>query len=159
MNKLIENLMIKNTLLNIASVLNKNNINWGLGGSLLLYLSGIETTVADIDIVIDKKDINKIKKIVKTYDHIEKQKSDIYLTKSFYSISFKGVDIDLMVGFEIVDDNNIYSFPTGEKLIDKSIIIDGTTINLCSLKDWLEAYTVMKRESKIKLIQESKLVI
>jgi hypothetical protein len=156
--KLEEKLMIKNALLNIASVLNENNVNWGLGGSLLLYLSGIETSVADIDIVIDENDMNKIEMIVKDYDHIEKQKTDIYQTERFYSVSFKGIDIDLMVGFKISNRNSVYSFPTGKKLVDKSIIIDGTVINLCSLKDWLEAYTAMKRKNKIELINHSKLV-
>lgn len=153
-----EKLAIKNTLINIASVLNENNINWGLGGSLLLYLSGIETSVSDIDIVVDVKDINKIEKIVKEYDHIEKQESGIYLTKRFYSITYNGIDIDLMVGFKISNGNSVYSFPTGKKLVDKSIIIDRTVIYLCSLKDWLEAYTVMKRKNKIELINHSKLV-
>ena len=158
MNTLNEELRIKNALLNIASVLNENNVNWGLGGSLLLYLSGIETSVADIDIVIDENDMNKIEMIVKDYDHIEKQKTDIYQTERFYSVSFKGIDIDLMVGFKISNENGVYSFPAGKKLVDKSIIIDRTVINLCSLKDWLEAYIAMKRKNKIELLNHSKLV-
>jgi hypothetical protein len=158
MSKLESKLMIKNTLLNIASVLNENNINWGLGGSLLLYLSGIETNVADIDIVVDDIDTNKIEEIVKKYDYIEKKESGIYLTNRFYSITYEGICIDLMLGFKISNGNSVYSFPTGKKLVDKSIIIDGTVINLCSLKDWLEAYTAMKRKNKIELINHSKLV-
>ena len=68
MSKLDNKLMIKNTLLNIASVLNENNVNWGLGGSLLLYLSGIETDVADIDIVVNVNDINKIDELAVKMD-------------------------------------------------------------------------------------------
>jgi len=63
-----------------------------------------------------------------------------------------------MVGFKIFNENSVYFFSTGKKLIDKSIIIEGTIINLSSLKDWLEAYTAMERENKIELIKESKLV-
>jgi hypothetical protein len=149
---------IKNSLLRIASVLNKNNIKWGLGGSLLLYLYGINTTVADIDIVIDIDDMKKVEGIVKNYTHIEKEKSGIYLTERFYSININKVDIDLMIGFKVLTTNGTYSYPIGDKIIDKSIIIDGAVIYLCSLKDWLEAYTAMGRTNKIELINQSKLV-
>lgn len=156
---LLENLEeIKKSLLKIALVLNDNGINWGLGGSLLLYLHGIETTVADIDIVIDEKDIDKVKKIINKFEHKEKQKNDIYLTEWFYSLNIDGKEIDIMVGFKIDTKNGIYSYPTGSKLVDKVITIDETNINLCSLIDWLDAYTAMKRESKITLIKENKQV-
>ncbi len=149
---------IKNTLLVVASVLNGNNIKWGLGGSLLLYLYGIDTSVEDIDIVIDEDDMYKVESIVKNYSHIEKAKSDIYLTKRFFSVTLNKVDVDLMIGFKVLTTNGVYSFPTGYKITDKSILIDGITIYLCSLKDWLEAYTAMERTNKIDLINESKLV-
>ena len=145
---------VKKTLITIAAILNDNNVNWGLGGSLLLYLHGIDTTVSDIDIVIDENEIEKIEKIVSKYKHIEKQKTDIYLTRKFYSITIKGIDVDLIIGFKVVSKNGVYSYPKGKKLIDKSIIIDKTVINMCSLKDWLETYKAMNREEKVKLIQQ-----
>ena len=122
----------------------------------MLYLNGIETPVADIDIVIDEKDKDKVKNIVNKLEHIEKQKNDIYLTELFYSITLNGADIDLMVGFKIDTKNGVYSYPTGSKLVDKTIIVDETNINLCSLKDWLDAYTAMNRESKVNLIRQNK---
>ena len=158
MNNLDDKLMIKNSLIKISSVLNENNIKWGLGGSLLLYLHGIETSVADIDIIIDKQDVKKVEKIVENYIHLEKDKSDIYLTEKFFSLTLDKIGIDLMVGFKVLTANGIYSFPIGDKIVDKSIIIDQTSIHLCSLKDWLEAYTAMKRTNKIEMIKNSKLV-
>ena len=143
---------IEKTLTLIASVLNEYNINWGLGGSLLLYIHGIETTVADIDIVIDESDIYKVEKIVKKYDHIEKLKSSIYLTERFYSITIDGIDIDLMLGFKIQTSNGIYSYPKGSKLVYETVLLNNTNINLCSLDDWLQAYVAMERTSKIELI-------
>mgnify|MGYP000452917053 CR=1 FL=1 len=68
------------------------------------------------------------------------------------------INIDIMIGFKVLTAKGVYSFPTGDKITDKSIIIDGTPIYLCSLKDWLEAYTAMERTKKIKLINQSKLV-
>lgn len=158
MKNLNEKLEMKNTLLKIASILNDNNIKWGLGGSLLLYLYGIETSVSDIDIVIDQNDMKKVESLVKNYKHIEKDKSGNYLTERFYSITLDNIDIDLMIGFKVLTTEGTYCFPTGDKITDKSILIDGTTIYLSSLKDWLEAYTAMERTSKIELIKQSKLV-
>ena len=37
----------------------------------MLYLNGIETSVADIDIVIDEKDIDKLDRLVSKFKHIE----------------------------------------------------------------------------------------
>ena len=158
MNNLEKHPKIKNTLLQIASVLNKNKVNWGLGGSLLLYIYGIDTTIADIDIVIDINDINKIEEISKRYSHITKNESGIYKTERFYSITLDGIDIDLMIGFKILTKDSIYFFPSGKKLIKKKIILDETVINICSLRDWLNAYTAMRRDNKVKLIEQSKLV-
>ena len=118
----------------------------------MLYLNGIETSVADIDIVIDEKDIDKLDRLVSKFKHIEKQKNDIYLTKRFYSIIIDGIDIDLMTGFKIRTDNVTYSFPSGSKLVEETIFIDKTHINVCFMKDWLDAYMAMKRDNKIDLI-------
>lgn len=155
--KTLENLVhIKNTLVKISVDLNKHNINWGLGGSLLLYLNDIETTVNDIDIVIDESDLNKVAKLVSNYHHIEKPKNDIYLTEKFYSVTIDEVDIDLMVGFKVSTGNEIYSYPSGPNLFDKTISIDNININLCRLEDWQKAYTAMKRDNKIKLLKHMK---
>ena len=158
MNILDDKLFIKNTLLKIASDLNEKKIKWGLGGSLLLYLYGIDTSVNDIDIIIDEVDLIKVSQIIKKYDHIEKPKSVTYKSDWFFSLTFDNINIDIMIGFKVLTAKGVYSFPTGDKITDKSIIIDGTTIYLCSLKDWLEAYTAMERINKIKLINQSKLV-
>ncbi len=156
--KLEDKLLIKNALTKMALILNRNKVNWGLGGSLLLYLYGIETTVSDIDIVIDEKDLNIMEIIVENFDHIEKPRSIQYLTKKFYSITLEGIDVDLMIGFKIKTQENIYSYPTEDRIKDKIISIDNVDINLCSIDDWYNAYIAMQRDSKVKLIEQSKLV-
>lgn len=158
MNSLEKYPEIKNTLLKIALVLNENKINWALGGSLLLYLYGINTTVNDIDIVIDTTDISKVEKFINQFSHIEKDKTEIYLTERFYSIRINKVIIDLMIGFKISSDKGVYIYPDADKLINRTINMDDITINLCSLKDWLNAYKAIGRDNKVKLIEQSKLV-
>ncbi len=145
---------IKRALTKVAKDLNVNNINWGLGGSLLLYLQGIDTTVNDIDIVIDEEDIKKVEELVRKYGYIEKPKSNIYLTEKFYNITIDSIDIDLMIGFKVKTGNGIYSYPKGSKLVYETVLLDNTSINVCSLKDWLEAYIAMGRINKIEIINE-----
>lgn len=53
-----------NVLSMIAESLNKNNITWAIGASLLLYFKGIANEFNDIDIIIDEKDVEKVKKIL-----------------------------------------------------------------------------------------------
>ncbi len=152
--KVDELVNIKKTLIEIASTLNSNNINWGLGGSLLLFLYGINTTVADIDIVIDEKDIDKVESFISSYNKIEIKKSDIFLTDRLYTININSVDIDLMIGFKILTEKGVYIFPKGGDLAYKTVLLDNTKINICSLEDWLDAYTAMKRIDKVELINK-----
>ena len=122
--------IIRKSLVKIAVILNEHNINWGLGGSLLLYLKGIKTSVADIDIVIDPLDISKLDNMVLKLEHTEKQKNEIYLTERFYCIVIGEIDIDLMAGFKVKSKSNIYDYPSGTDLIDKTIYIDKVSINI-----------------------------
>jgi len=147
---------IKQALIQIASALNRSEITWGLGGSLLLYLYGIKTTVADIDIVIDEKDIDKVEALVSTFFHFEKPESGIYLTTRFFSVTHNDVGIDLMLGFKIKTRNGIFAFPEGKAMSHESVILENTRINICSLDDWLEAYEAMQRMDKVTLIKQFK---
>ncbi|CEO05633.1 Uncharacterised protein [[Clostridium] sordellii] len=54
-----------NTLSYIGDKLNKANILWGVGASILLNQFGMVDTPNDIDIFIDIKDIHKADKILK----------------------------------------------------------------------------------------------
>lgn len=151
-------LKLKTALLEMASQLNKSNINWGLGGSLLLHLKGINTSVHDIDFVIDEKDLHKMDFLVKEYKHKEIKKNEIYLTKKTYKMSLNNIEIDLIVGFKVKTPNGVYSYPSGSDLVSELLYIDDVKINLCSLKDWLNTYRAINRTDKVNMIKKSKLV-
>jgi len=140
---------IQNTLLKIARELNENEISWALGGSLLIKLSNINTTVADIDILVDEKDFQKLDELIKKYHFTYISKNKKYATSHFYTITIDNVDIDIMVGFKIRTTNGIYSFPFK---ITKEIVIDGEKIYLSSLKEWGKAYQLMDRTDKVKML-------
>ena len=100
-----------NVLTTIARELNNHNIRWALGGSCLLYLHGMSVTPSDIDIIIDMEDRSKLDDFVKPYFHKAKPASGMYLTERFYTLSMGGIDIDLMVEFQIDTKHGVYRFP------------------------------------------------
>lgn len=51
-------------LLKITTEFEKNNICWGVGGSLLLFFKNITDFYRDIDLIVDKNDIEKANRIL-----------------------------------------------------------------------------------------------
>ena len=139
------------SLLILADLLNKHNIDWCLGASMMLKLRGIDVTVEDIDVIIKTDDISLVEEVLKFYSPQKKVPSSIYLTDHFYELLIDNIDIDIMIGFKVKTNKGVYSFNETSK-VDK-IVIKGTTIYLASLEEWLKAYTAMNRVKKVKVIQ------
>jgi hypothetical protein len=141
---------LKQILLVITRELKNNDINYVLGGSLLLYLEGIDTTVQDIDLLIDIEDIEKLKKTLNNYDFKSIEANQNYRTEHFYTINIEGIDIDIMAGFKVQTKIGLYEFPFK---IEKTLEIGNEIINLCSIKEWLKAYQAMNRKDKVEIIK------
>ena len=143
--------VIKNALLDIANTLNSRNITWGLGGSLLLFIKGYKTNVNDIDIIVHSKDLMDLKEVISKYEINEKEKTAKFLTNHFYTFNIKSINIDIMVGFVVKNEFNIFAFREKEISTSK-ICIDGENIYLSSVSEWKKAYTAMNRIDKISLL-------
>ena len=143
--------VIKNALLDIANTLNSRNITWGLGGSLLLFIKGYKTNVNDIDIIVHSKDLKDLKEVISKYEINEKEKTAKFLTNHFYTFNIKSINIDIMVGFVVKNEFNIFAFREKEISTSK-ICIDGENIYLSSVSEWKKAYTAMNRIDKISLL-------
>ncbi|CEP40522.1 hypothetical protein [Paraclostridium sordellii] len=125
------------TLSYIGDKLNKANILWGVGASILLNQFGMVDTPNDIDIFIDIKDIHKADKILKKIGKKrEYEETSTYSTKYFYEYVINGIDIDVMAGFAINHDN-------------------GVSIPFTSLEDWYVIYQLIpNREVKVDMIEK-----
>ena len=143
--------VIKNALLDIANTLNSRNITWGLGGSLLLFIKGYKTNVNDIDIIVHSKDLKDLKEVISKYEINEKEKTAKFLTNHFYTFNIKSINIDIMVGFVVKNEIDIFAFREKEISTSK-ICIDGENIYLSSVSEWKKAYTAMNRIDKILLL-------
>ena len=141
---------LKDSLQIFAEDLNKHNIKWALGGSLLLYFEGINTTVGDIDILVDENDYTKLLRLLQKYNYTSTTPNSKYLTKHFISLVINEVDFDIMLGFAIQTRGNLYQFPFK---INKAIRLKDQTIYLSSINEWLLAYDKMGRDEKVKIIE------
>ncbi len=147
-----------NSLMKISTMLNDNGINWGLGGSAMLYLKGIQTSISDLDIIVDINSFHMLKRMLRRINHTissQDETSDSnYASKHFIQMNLDGVDIDIIVGFEITTDSEHYIYPSGDDLSKESLYLDNAEVRLCDIHDWLDAYTIMGRTEKLNLIKQ-----
>ena len=59
-----------NVLCKIAHALNKENVTWVVGASLLLYLKGIVNDFHDIDILVLEEDVPKVKQVFSKFGYL-----------------------------------------------------------------------------------------
>jgi len=137
----------------IAIALNKEDISWGVGASMLMHLKGIDTVVNDIDIVIDILDLRKFRNIVNKYNYTREIKSIKYPTEHFYELIIKDIDIDIMFNFKVQTDKCIYEYPFLKDHLEV-ISIDGVKVYLLPLNDWLDAYKAMGRDEKVNILKK-----
>jgi hypothetical protein len=129
--------------------LNEAEIRWSLGASLMLYYKGFEVEVHDIDLIVHDDDLKKLRKFLQDYEYTYLEPNEKYATDHFYSVPLNGIDVDIMVGFKVIHEDGVYSYPFH---IHKQVNIEGVVINLASIDEWYKAYTFMKRTDKVKLI-------
>lgn len=140
----------------IAIELNKLNCTWAIGGSVLLSNYGLIKKPKDIDILIDAKDADKVKKFMDTLgEMIELPSKDPFKTEEFFGYIVDGTMIEFLGGFKVdLGDKNTYEFILDESAINK-VNLDGVTINMATLEDWFVAYSVMKDpKGRIPLIEQ-----
>ncbi|MBK1812634.1 nucleotidyltransferase [Clostridium sp. YIM B02505] len=140
----------------IANELNKEKVRWMIGSSVLLYFHGIVDSPNDIDIVIDEKDIMKVKDI---FDKIgieqRKEKKYPYLTEYFYTYIVRDTSVDIMCNFGLAHQCGDYRLKIDEAAIVEYRKINDYILPLSSLEDWYVLYQLMSgRESKVNMIEE-----
>ncbi|QTL97883.1 hypothetical protein GM661_07760 [Iocasia frigidifontis] len=148
---------MKNTLIKIAKELNKEQITWAIGASVLLNFYKLIDNPNDIDIIIEISDIEKANKVLKNIGHKKTCKeSDSYSSKYFFEYEINKIDIDVMAGFVInYGSNKQYLYEFNKKSITDILNINNVEIPLTSLEDWYVLYSLMtKREDKVKLIEK-----
>ncbi len=145
---------IFDTVIEINNMLSKEKIRFAFGASVCLYLHGIELIPNDIDIIVEKKDLEKLKKAFKDLKELKTKKSDVFLSKHFYNYELNSYKIDVISEFTIKKGDFIYKYPFDKSKIEY-IHFRGHKIGISPLKDWRYLYSIMpNREKKVKIIDE-----
>jgi len=139
-------------LVKLGERLNNHGISWSLGGSLMLKLRGMDVSAEDIDILVSTSHKEDLEQALKEFGYHKEDGSTDYPTKHFYECVIDGVDVDIMVGFAVATKQRTYTFDQ-EAEVDE-IMIDGVSIYLSSLEEWLRAYEAMNRTEKVALIKK-----
>ena len=107
----------------------------------------------DIDIMIAEDESMKAKDILLSMGTLHSsENSDTFQSKYFMEFVIDQVDIDVIGGFRIINDDGTHYFPLSKEMINQVITIDSTSIQLQSLEDWKVYYNLMGRYHKAKLI-------
>ncbi|GIO26329.1 nucleotidyltransferase domain-containing protein [Ornithinibacillus bavariensis] len=144
-----------NTLSIIGKEINKTNISWGVGGSLLLSFYQLIDRPNDIDILVDEQNAEQLNELL---SNIARANEVIhyapYKTVYFSKYSIDNINIDVMGGFAIEHDEGIYKLPFNKESVVAHKKINGVEIPLCSLEDWYILYWLIPgRQEKAILIE------
>ncbi len=76
-----------------------------------------------------------------------------YKTKTFLEYEVEGVDVDIMAGFAIENEGQIYDCSLRQEQIVEYVNLDKEKIPLQSLELWLTYYELMGRKDKVEMIK------
>lgn len=141
----------------IAHQLNEAGIVWALGASMLLYFKKVTTDFHDIDLLIANEDAERVKGILQKMGHLEPANPNPkYRTKLFLEFVIDGVDVDVMVGFAIVQDGEVTDCSLQREQIAEVWEIDGEPVPMQSVSLWREYYRLMGRTEKVAMIDQAR---
>ena len=143
------------TLSYIGEKLNKENILWGVGASILLNHYDMVNNPKDIDILVALEDIHKVDEILKPLGHKKvRELNDSYSTEYFNEYVINGIDIDVMSGLTLNHEEGKYTQIFDRASIVDKMDVDDVKIPLTSLEDWYIIYQLIPgREHKVSLIE------
>ena len=91
-------------LADIARALNQSGVTWAVGGSLLLYFKGKTGVFRDIDLMVCETDVEKLKQAMLPLGAPAPSDPNAqYRTRCFLEFTVRGVDVDVMAGFVILE--------------------------------------------------------
>ena len=75
-----------------------------------------------------------------------------YRTRCFLEFTIRGVDVDVMAGFVILENGREHDCALKPEQVAEHILVRGEDIPLQSLEDWRRYYAWMGRTSKVAMI-------
>ncbi|MBN2876616.1 MAG: hypothetical protein JXL85_03080, partial [Bacilli bacterium] len=149
----VMNELLKSTMIHIAKRFHDENIIWGLGGSALLDIIGLNVMVNDLDIMVE---VNDFDKAIEILSHIGEEKfkafNPKFRTARFKTFRVNECDVDVMSGIGVCNESVWFDFDFTAMNITSKVIMDSTEIPLMALEDWHQIYQALQRKEKVDLI-------
>lgn len=139
----------------LARALNRENVLWALGGSMLLYCSGIPTEVHDLDLFIAERDVPAAERALLRLGVKKPEEPNTgFCSRYFGEFVIDGVEVDVIAGFAIVTQEGVRRFPLLESEVSCRMGMGGEEIPLHSLRAWRMYYALMGRTEKVCLLDD-----
>ena len=141
-----------NVLSQLAAEFNRCNIVWAVGASVLLYLEDYVEDFHDLDILVADTDAGKMEQILHRFGSLQPSDQGNFATKHFRKFTVADVEVDMIGGFAIIKDGQIYDCDLHPSQITGYAEVDGQNIPLHSIPLWRKYYSLMGRDAKVSVI-------
>jgi hypothetical protein len=137
----------------IGAALNREDISWAVGASLMLYFNHKTDDFHDIDLMVSEDDAEKCRQILlKMGTMLPPHPKRKYPTKQFMEFVIDSVDIDVMAGFAIADGEKVHDCSFHPDQIGAFIDLEGVSIPIQKMSLWRQYYQWMGRNAKVQMI-------
>ncbi|UUZ91549.1 GNAT family N-acetyltransferase [Paenibacillus sp. P25] len=138
-----------------AGLLNRNQVEWALGGSSMLALYGLAEQPDDLDLLVNASNAPKAHALLSSLgEHRIMEPKSPFCTTYFYRYSIRGVGVDLMGLFGIEHAEGVYRLDWKAERIARTKVIGGIPIPLSAMEDWYVLYSLMPgREAKTAVLE------
>lgn len=142
----------------IAHRLNEAQVEWCLGASMMLYFKEIVSEFHDIDLMISVDDVEVVESILSEMGTLcpsDQVPNPMYQTKCFMEYIIDAIDVDVMAGFAIVREGEVYDCSLCKEQITDQLMLEDEVIPMQSPRLWCTYYRLMGRNAKADMIEKA----
>ncbi len=141
---------IESALVDIGAQLDDHQLDYCIGGSVMLALNGLDIAVGDIDVCVAGSDRATVDEIFP--QHVNRPQTELW--RSEWSIRAEWltgqdtVGIDVIGGLRVGIDNVVAEFPV---MVERWIPLGGVDIAIAPLRHWYHLYRVHRPERAVMI--------
>jgi len=150
------NQQLKDVLVKVTRIFDKENITWGLGASGILFYHGIVDQVNDIDIVVLPDHVEQAEALVLTIGKkVDTPPSSFYDNEYFGEFIVDGVELDIMSNMTIINHGIKFLYEFTKASVVHYMKIQDVNVPISSLEEWYFLYHIIpNKDKKIKILDD-----
>ncbi len=141
---------VRTALLEIVARLNAAQVEYYVGGSVMLAMSGLDVEIGDIDIVVDPRSRGAIEQIFA--DRAERDSLDPWRSAWLLRAEWHGgsgrVGVDVIGGLSLQTRWGLARFPLSA---GRNVEIDGVAVTIAPLSHWYHLYDVHTPQKAVQI--------